>query len=487
MRNFVAGLVILIAVVGLGAQESSLAAPEGFWPETGLVTEMRAIHDLRGGVYIPYIAGGSFRILRAGAGGKLDSSVPGGFDGGPLEARSLKAISDGSERYVAFIGRNGGDSIYLFGFGFWDELTYCPLEATKAAAITDYSLVPSKNGVMVYTLAGGLLRGFSAGIRGGAPRQLREISRPDETVEDFEVFRERDQEISYGWYRVARKDYWEINLFSLDDAGNLVVERTGPRSRVPGLDYGVSPERKAVFTITAGGAVSVCHAEGLRFVRDLNFDAPFNVKRYIPALLTGGPVGLLIGESGGTEFLYEVSHEQSGAPALRELFARPGAELLSLFFADNDRVSLLYRSGQTLGAALLRSGGGIISDGPLAVSAEGAALFQHPLEERRVYVVSGSGESRFLSTFEFEGDIWRLAKKARLPGFFPDELHSPFGFWNRELLLMASTEALMLYEIDSSGWQTLKMKSYAWSAAHNGIALLVVASENGITLCRIKE
>jgi hypothetical protein len=489
MKSFVAGLVVLIAGMGLGAQEAPIALRESSWPETGLVTEMRAIHDLRGGVYIPYIAEGSFRVLRAGAGGKLDRYMPEGFDGGPLEARSLKAISEGSERYVAFIGRSGGDSIYLFGFGFWDALSYCPLGDTNAEAITDYSLVSSKDGVMVYTLSKGLLRSFSAGIRGDAPRQIREISRPGEFVEAFEVRRERDQEISYGWYRVAGKDYWEIHLFSLDEAGNLVVERTGLRSVVPRLEYGVSPEGKAVFTIIAGGAVSVCHAEGLRFARDANFEAPFKATRYIPALLTGGPVGLLIGETEETELLYGVSYERSGAPALKELFAAPAAELLSPFFVDNDRISLLYRSGGTLRAALLRAGGGIVADGPLPAPSEGAALFRYPPGETAALVLPGAGPQKncALSLFQFEGAAWRPAGETLIPGFFPAELYFPLGLRNRSLFLLVSAEALALYEPANSGWQALKTKSYARSLAYNGVVCLAVSSENGIALYRIGE
>jgi hypothetical protein len=500
MKRFVVGLVVLIAGMGLGApwasapwasaQEAPLARWESFWPEPGRVTEMRAIHDLQGGVYVPYIADGAFRLLRAGVDGTLGPYAPEGFDGGSFGARSLKTISDGPERYVAFIGRSGGESIHLFGFGFWDDLSYYPLAETKAAAITDYSLVASGNGgVMVYTLAGGRLRSFVAGIRGAAPRQLREISRPDETVEAFEVRRERNQEISYGWYRVARKDYWELILFSLNDAGNLVVERTGSRSHIPQLEYDSSPDGKAVFIITAGKAVAVYHAEGLRCVRDLYFDAPFKAKRYSPALLTNGSVGLLIGETEGAEVLYGVSHEQSGAPALRELFAGPSAEILGLFPAGLNRVSLLYRSNQTVGAALLRPDSGIIADRPLPLSAEGAALFQHPLGKSRLYAVSGSGteELSVLSMLEFENETWRPAWNTRIPRFFPEEMRSPIGLRDTELLLMSSPEALMLYEIETARQQTLEMNNYERSAALNGVVRLAVSSKNGIALYRIEE
>ena len=488
MKSFVAGLVLVLAGMGAGAQEAPIALPESSWPERGRVTEMLTIHDLQGGVYVPYIAEGAFRVLHAGPDGKLGPYTPEGFEGGSPGARSIKAISDGPERYVAFIDRSGGESIRLFGFGFRNAMSCCPLAETEAAAITDYSLVSSKNGgLVVYTLAGGRLRSFSAGIRGDTPRRTRDISGPGEQVEAFGVRRERDQETSYGWYRVARKDYWDLTLFSLNDGGTLVAERTVSRAHIPQVEYGVSPEGKVAFVITAGSAVSVCHAEGPRFVRDLNFEAPFKAKRYSPALLTEGPLGLLTGEAEGMEVLYGVSHEQSGAPALGELFARPSTEFLGLFFTEDRQISLLYRSGQTLGAALLRPEGGIIADRPLPVPAEGAALFQHPLGINYRHAFSGSGESGVLSTLEFEGGTWRLTGETQIPRFSPEEIHSLPGIRNDGLILMVSPEELMLYETGSSRGQILEATGHARSAALNGVVWLAASSENGIALCRIGE
>ncbi|MDR0597521.1 MAG: hypothetical protein LBG14_03330 [Treponema sp.] len=491
MKNCIAGLVIFIAGMGLGAQETPIALLEDSWMEPGRVTEMLALHDLQGGVYIPSIAGNAFRVLRAGAGERLGPYAPEGFDGVSPAARNLKAISDGSERYLAFIGRRDGvESVCLFGFGFWDALSYYPLAETEAEAIRDYDLVPTKGGgLTVYTLAGGRLRSFSTIKRGDTLWQEREISRPGEQAEAFGVLRERNQEISYGWYRIARKDYWEINLFSVNGAGNLVVEQTGSWSHAPRLEYGVSPEGKAVFTITAGSAVSVFHAEGPRFVRDLIFNAPFAAKRYSPALLRGGSPGLLIGEAEGTDVLYGVSHERSGAPALRELFARPSAEILELFLTGNNRISLIYRVDQILGAALLHTDGGIIADRPLPVSSGGAALFRQPPEENRVYALSRASpaESFLLSMFEFEGETWRPAGETRVSRFFPEKAHSPLGIRDEELLLMSSPEALMLYETETSKSQILEMENYALSNALNGVVYLAVSSEKGISLYRIGE
>jgi hypothetical protein len=491
MKKFTAGLIVFAAGLCLGAQEAPITLPESSWPEQRLVTEMRALQDLRGGVYIPYIAENSFRILRSGPGEKLSSYVTEGFDGDFPSARKLKAVDNGPERYVAFIGgSSAGESIRLFGFGFWDDLSYCPLPETEAAAITDYALVPfGKGGLAVYTLAEGRLRSFSTGIRGGAQMRSVEISRPGEKVEAFEVRRERDREISYGWYRVAHKDYWEIILFSLDDAGNLAAERTGYRTHVPRLAYGVSSEGKAVFTITVGSAVSVFHAEGSGFVRDLNFNAPFKTKRYNPALLTGFSAGLLIGEAEGGEILYGVSHEQSGAPALRELFSRPQAEILDLFLADNDRISLIYRSNETAGAALINHAGGVIADRPLPVPAEGALLFQNPLEGRRLYALSEADpqESCVLSTLEFEDETWRPAGTARIPRFIPEKIDFLTGLRDKGLILMASPEALMLLDLESSGTQTMEAQNHDRTGAHNGVVYLAVSSAGGIDLCRIEE
>jgi hypothetical protein len=489
MKKIAAGLVVFAAGLCLGAQEAPIALPESFWPEQRLVTEMRTLHDLRGGVYIPYIAEDSFRILRSGPGEELSPYTPEGFDGGSLGARKLEAVEGGPERYLAFIGgRDTGESICLFGFGFWDDLSWRPLPETEATAITDYALVPSgKGGVTVYTLAEGRLRSFSTGIRGGAPARSLEISRPGEKVEAFEVFRER--EISYGWYRLAHKDYWEIILFSLDDAGNLAAERTGSRASVPQLAYGVSAEGKAVFAITAGSAVLVCHAEGAAFARDLNFEAPAKAARYSPALLTGFPLGLLIGEADGGEILYGASHERSGAPALRELFAAPRAKILDLSFADHNRISLIYRSGETLGAALIDSAGRVIDDKPLPVSAEAVLLLHRPLGKNRLCALSqtGSTESSVLSTLEFEDETWRPAGTARIPRFVPEEIDFLSGVRDDALLLMASPGALMLLDLESSGTQILEAQSHGRTGALNGVVYLAAGSEDGIALRRIGE
>jgi hypothetical protein len=489
MKKFVAGLVVLMAALEAGAQEAPIALRESSWPEPGRLTEMLALHDLRGGVYIPYIAEDAFALLRAGADGQLSPYAPEGFDGVSATARKLKIIDGGSERYIAFIGRSGGgESIQLLGFGFWEDMAYCPLPATSATVISDYSLVPSGDGVAVYTLAGGMLRSFSTGIRGLSPGRSAEISRQGENVEAFGVFREQNQEITRGWYRVARQEYWEMTLFSQDDAGNLVLEKIGSLSRVPRLDYGVSPEGNAVFVVTAGSAVSVFHAEGPLFALDFRLDAPVAAKRHSPALLTGASIGLLIGETEGAEVLYGVSHERSGAPSLRELFARPSAEILELFCLDRDRVSLVYRSGQALFAALIDAKGGIIADGPLPGAAPGAALFRHPLAHNRVCAVSEapSGELSILSVLEFEGETWRQTEEARIPRIVAGEIHSLAGVRNDGLFLVTSPEAIMLVDTATSASQIVETENHDATIALNGVVYLATSSEDGIVLCRIE-
>jgi hypothetical protein len=489
MKKFAVGLAVVLAGLGLGAQEAPIALRESFWPEPGRLTEMLALHDLRGGVYIPYIAEDTFTVLRAGGGGELSPYMPEGFDGVSAGARKLKAIDSGSERQVAFIGRNGEEeSIQLFGFGFWEDLSYYPLPETKAEFITDYALVPSINGVMVYTLAGGHLRSFSTGINDRAAGQPGDISRRDEKVEAFEVQRHRSQEMSYGWYRVAHNDAWEIILFSLDDAGNLVLESAGAWSAFPRLEHGVSPEGKAVFAITAGSAVAVYHAEGARFAPDLRFDAPFAAKRYSPALLTGASAGLLIGETEEGEVLYGVSHELSGAPALGELFAAPSVEILELFALDNGRISLMGCSDQILFTALIHSDGSVIADKPLPGASPGAVLFRDSLGKQRVYAVSesGAGEFSVLSTLELEGETWRLAGETRIPRIAVGEVHSINGVRSPELLLLVSSESLVLLETETSAQQILEAENHGWTIALNGVVYVATSSEEGIVLRRIE-
>jgi hypothetical protein len=138
---------------------------------------------------------------------------------------------------------------------------------------------------------------------------------------------------------------------------------------------------------------------------------------------------------------------------------------------------------------LLRIGGGIIDEETLPVPAADVALFRHPLGENRLYAVSraGSEELCVLSTLELDGEAWRLVGEAQLPRFFPEELHFLPGIRDNDLLLMASPEALMLYETGTSRGQILEMKNHAWSNALNGVVYLAVSSEEGIALRRIGE
>jgi hypothetical protein len=151
----------------------------------------------------------------------------------------------------------------------------------------------------------------------------------------------------------------------------------------------------------------------------------------------------------------------------------------------HDRISLIYRSGGILGAALLRSGGGLVAEHPLPSG--GAVLLRHPLGGEPVFLVASPGDSPSLTFFEFDGETWSPAGEPLFTGFLSRELHSSLGLRNRELLLMAAPEALLLYEPEGEARQTLEMRGYAWSNAHNGLACLAVSCEDGIVLYRIEE
>jgi hypothetical protein len=494
MKRFIAGFVFLITGLALGAEESVIAVLEGSWPETGRVTEMELIHDLRGGAYVPYIADDEFRILRTLDGGPPEPYVPEGFDGNLLKARNLTVSIGGLEQYMAFIGRSGGsEAIYLFGHTFRDDLRYYPLSETSNAVISDYSLVLSPDGgVMIYTLAGGRLNCLSAGIGGDAPRILREISPGDEYVETFVVYRDWNQKTVSGWYRSGPDGNWEVTLFSMDEAGHLVREKTGPRTVLPQLYCRVSSGGKSTFIILSGNTVLVYHTDGGNFIRDLNFEAPFPVQYYSTALQTKGTTGLVIGETDTEEIFYAVTLEGSGAPALKSLFSLSAGELLDLIFTGDNSVSLVYRRDQTLRNVLIGRDGRIITEGPLPglppVPEEGSVLFYPDrLGENRFYTLICNGEDEFgrLFIFGFEQEHWNLLRELPVPRISPEEIWSDNR--DKETLLLVSQDSLMLCETGSAAYQTMEMQSYARSIMLNGLIYLTVSSGNEIGLYRIEE
>jgi hypothetical protein len=510
MKKFIVPLMFFAVGLIAGAQEGAeaagaeaagaalIAVPVGSWPEYGAVTELRVVHDLQGGAYVPYIAGGRFRIIRTGVGGgQLGRYLPEGFDDRRLSARKLGVSKGGPEQYAAFIGRQGNsEAVYLFGLSFWDELRYYPLEETRAAAIADYAMVPGADGgVMIYTLAEGRLQCLSMGMRGDMPRILREISPRDETVEAFEIRREHwAQGLSYGWYRAARKEGWEISLFSIDEWGNLRAEKNGPYSELPRIEDRVSLAGTPVFTITAGRSVSVYHVDGGGFFRDLHFEAPHGVGLYVTALQSEESSGLLAGEADGLEIVYGVSHEKSGAPALKALFSRPSGDIRGTFFTGGNGLSLVYRDGQALRAALIRMDGGVAADAPLpmppnaALTSSSARFLRDNLDASRFYLASGGKDTARLFHFGLAGERWELLREMPIPGTVPTEIHSLGSLGKgRETLLLVFPGAIVLCQTGSPGYQSIEAQTYARSIRLNGVVYLAAGSENGICLYRIEE
>ncbi|MFP3042366.1 hypothetical protein LQZ19_11175 [Treponema primitia] len=488
MKGFIAGFVFLITGLIVGGQENALIAlPVGSRPESGDVSALELIQDFRGGMYILYIADGEFRALKSGEGGELKPYIIDGFDGNLLKARDLTMVSGGPEQYSAFIGtREGVEGIYLFGLSYMGDLVYYPLGETESpAAITAYSLISSNDdGLLIFTHTDGRLNYISGGGANDRITTSREISLRSEKVEDFEIFHDWERKTNYGWYRVFREDHWELSFFLIREQGLLIREKTGPYQTMPRIDRLESPNGNPAFTVLDNKNVSVYQISGGGFVRNLHFDAPLKVQRYIP--------GLLIGDTDTEEIIYRVSFEQSGIPVLTQLFALPGASLIDIFFTGDNQISLLYYYDRTWRFALVDLEGRLKKEGPIQTLNEPARMFYTAgFLSPRFCVLRGNGGNSALAFFRFENEDWKLLREIPAPpgSFFQGEkniLLNPF-YMENEIITMVSPDMLVIIDDKNGREQSLEISTYTWSRRINGSICLAVYAGNEIALYRMEE
>jgi hypothetical protein len=472
-----------------GQENSPLAKPIDLWPEPGTVTEMRVIQDIRGGTYIFYIMDGEFRVLRKRPGENLSPYSPIGFDGSLISARNLVVIAGGPEQYSAFIGeKEGFEEIYLFELNYRGDLIYHPLKETRAVFIPDYSVYPSFDGsVRVYTLSENHLRCIAVGGREGNPNTLYEISYPGEAADSFELSRDRNQQINYGWYRVPGDNHWEITLFSLDEKGLLIREKTGIYTELPVISF----QGRSGLTILNGREVSSYRIDRGSISQYLRLIAPLKVRQYWNAFRTGYVSGLMIGETDGEEVVYGVEQETSVLPVFRRLFSFPQDSLIDIFFIGNNQISLMYRYGRDWYSAFIDLREGLKKEGRLQLSGELLRMISsdkgiHPRFYALCLMPDGSGG---IVLFQFDRSEWNSSRIMHIPDNIPmHDLYpgdgvflNPF-YTSRGTLFMAAPNIAFLFDTESSGYQIIENQKYSWSPKLNGVMYFAISSGNIITL-----
>ncbi|AEF85239.1 hypothetical protein TREPR_1399 [Treponema primitia ZAS-2] len=513
MKGFITGILVFLAGLTLYGQENGFTAalpaalPVGFWPEERRVTEMQVVHDLDGGVYIPYIADREFRVLKMGRDEEPRLYDPEGFESPGISVRNLKLMTGEPEQYTAFIGKkDGNDGLYIFGVTHRGEYScYFAEERFGAASIFDYSLGCSPEGeVLVSILAGGRLYLLTGPGREDRPWTREEISSPSEQVDAFDFFYGMGG-INYGWYRNFYDDQWEITLFSVGTQGRLIREKTGGSSATSRLDCRIFPTGISVFTLCRDRDIVLYQGKDGAFTKYLHFTAPVKVLQYRSVFGTGASMGLLIGQANGEELLYAVTRESSGVPVLKLLYSLPPGELLDIFITDDNRISLLYCREEAWRNALISSDGVLIKDNRLQIPGKPVRiLYTGGNESPELYVlsvISGSaGQKNSVSAilvhcrFESAAGAWIVLQEpaisAALPGsdWHPTEIPALNPFYTEAKVIAAvSPEALAFFQTESGENQFLEKQSHAWSIRLNGVIYLATWAKNRVRLYRMEE
>jgi hypothetical protein len=503
MKQKISGLMLLLISVGAaqsltlsGLEQYPIASLVGAVPAAEPVTELRVIHDLKGGAYVLSIAGSAFRVTRGKPEGGFEPYEVRDFPGGAVKARNLQISAAGPGQYAAFIGGEGPwESVYVFGLDPQGELVYYPVPETKTAdPIAEFILTnPYDGSADLYLLEEGFLSCVTGIGKRNKLKVYQRLSLNGETVDAFGLIRDIRQQSRYGWYQVLSGQHREIILFSLSENGVLKRERLGIYQGDIRVSYGMAFDRTIVLTLINENHVEVFRETGAGFLRDLFFNAPAPVKKYYPSDQIGGNIGLLTAGSGGEERLYGVFYENTGAPVLKEWLTIRDGSVMDMIYVGNKQAAVLYEDSGGWYSALIDLSGGFLGEKPIRGLASGAKLlYSGGIEEvslcmadtqdggRLMFYGLAGGDWEFLRQIPFPGKLWGEGIKGEdvfaLNPFYSTQAVAP----------LASPTVLALCETETETWQSITGIKRSWSRMINSRILLAVYTGQELALYRME-
>jgi hypothetical protein len=498
MKIKISGLIFLIIVnMALSGLESyPIASLVGAVPAAEPITDLRVIHDLKGGAYVLSVAGGVLNVIRGTAGGSLGPYEIRDLPETALKARNLQINAAGPFRYAAFIdGEGPAENIRVLGLDLRGELVYYPVPETKTAGpLSEFIITSSYNGsAELYLLGDGRLSCVSGIGRGDKLKVYQSLSLNGETVEAFGIIGDIRQGPRYGWYRVRSGENREIITFSVSEYGVLKRERLGIYPGDVKVFSGMTFDRTIILTLIHENHVEVFRETGSGFLRN-SFNAPVPVKQYYAPDQIGGNMGILTGGSGGEEQVYGVFYENTGAPVLKEWLTIRDGSVMDMIYAGNKQLVILYEDGAGWHSALVDLSGSFLGEKPIRGPESGARLlYSGGLGEVSLcmvdkkdggrlmfYGLTGGGDWELLRQMPIPADIWE-------PGIKGEDLPAlnPFYF-NSAVVPLASPAVLALCEAETGTWQLIAGIKRHWSRRINDRILLAVYTGREIALYRME-
>jgi hypothetical protein len=499
MKRKISGLMLLMISVGValsGLEQDPIASLVGAVPAAEPITELRVIHDLKGGAYVLSIAEGAFKVTREMPGGSFEPYEVRDFPGAAFKARNLQIAAAGPIQYAAFIGGDGPwESVCVFGLDFRGELIYYPVAETKTAhPISEFIITSSYDGSAdLYMLGDGRLSCVTGIGRQDKLKLYQSLSLNGEAVDAFGLVRDIRQGPLYGWYRVVSGENREMILFSVSGNGVLKRDRLGIYGDDIRVSHGMTFDKTQILTLINDSHVEVFRETGSGFLRDLSFNVPVPVKQYYPADQIGGEMGFLIGGSGGEERLYGVFYEDTGAPVLEEWLIVSDGSITDMIYAGNKQIAVLYEDGAGWHSALIDLGGGFLGEKPIRGLESGAKLLYSGGIEGVSLCMVDKREGGRLVFYGLAGGDWEFLRQAPIPGSIWDEdirgeevpMLNPF-YSAQPVVPLASPPAIVLCETETGIWQSIAGIKRSWSYRINGRVLLAVYTGRELALYRME-
>jgi hypothetical protein len=431
-------LVSLAASPLFGAETNSLLLPLGTIPVQGPVEELEVIHDLHGGMYVLYIAGGEFRVIRGTRDGNFAAYTPEGFDasvGKISRARNLILSDTGPIQFAAYTGSTGGtEQVFLLALDFEGVLKYIPLwDGNSFQSITGYVLTGSQNGgAALFILSGGRLNAIT-GL--GLQDRLvlnQSISLFNEGPDAFEVFYDVWSRQFFGWYGLNRGEEREIILFSLTEGGSPVRQSAGSFSGDVRLNYGRDLDGSISYTLLNGREIIQYRGHAGGFNRVGSFTAPVTVQLYYPPITEDG-WGLLTGGTGSEQQVFGVLHTKSAVPIFREWLTIENGSLINMLYTPNGDIFLFYQHEGKLCSLFIN--GETKREIPIAAAGKDPAVVFITYEETpQIYILNEPRGNR-LGIYRFNGESWQVLEQLDLPEAVSGEIYSRSRRINGEILL----------------------------------------------------
>ncbi len=474
---------------GMYGENSGLLRQAGSFAVEGEAEELAVMHDLRGGMYVLYIADGMFHVVHGTAEGEFTPYRIKHLDEDITDARSITLTPSGVTQYAAIAAGGGGAGrIYVCALDHTGTLVRLALpDIPELSADMDFRLLSFPSGSAALCLFSGNTLTYITGINGESVQNIQgrpslcELSLPGEYTDSFGLIEEVFSDTLYGWYMVRHdKGLTDVVVFGIPESGLPV------RETFPGYGSGVQVicgtdmEGSPLFTVADTGRTDVIREFSGMFIREISVETDFAVKAYYSGLHLDSSAGLLFGETG----TYRIVYERSGAPVLQKIPELSGCEVTHALYGSEKTVMVLYERDQWWYSCSIDLDDGSVREDRLGARNGGSALFHsESFPDIQVFILE-DGTETLLSRYVFTGSGWEAAGGTPLAAergirFSPVRIG--------ELLSVFDLGERLLVRGYPNGTEILAYKKQSRSRMINGILLLAVYDENAVTVYRMGE